>query len=165
MAVEFSEKTKAEYEAVRRRYPTAQAALLPTLWLAQREFGWISHEVMEYVARLLDLPPARVAGVVSFYTMFYRRPMGRYHLQVCRNLPCTLRGARRITECLERELGIRAGETTPDGLFSLSEVECLASCGTAPVLQLNDEYVENLTPESVLELVEKLRAEARGERA
>jgi NADH-quinone oxidoreductase subunit E len=156
MPVQFSPAALQTYQELLRRYPTRQAALLPVLWLAQREFGWLSEETIAYVADLMELPAARVAGVVSFYTMYYRRPMGRYHLQVCRNLSCTLRGAGEITACLERRLGIKAGETTADGLFSLSEVECLASCGTAPMLQCNDEYVENLTPESTLELVERL---------
>ncbi len=159
MPAQFSPEALQEFENLVARYPQRQAALLPVLWLAQREFGWISEEVVTHVAGLLKLPPARVAGVVSFYTMYYRQPMGKYHLQVCRNLSCSLRGAGDITACIERRLGIKVGQTTADMQFSLSEVECLASCGTAPMLQLNDEFVENLTPESTIELIDRLARE------
>jgi NADH-quinone oxidoreductase subunit E len=155
--IRFSEATRREYQEVLGRYPTRQAALLPTLWMAQREFGWISDEVEDYVARLMELPPAHVRAVVSFYTMFYRKPMGRWHLEVCTNLPCRLRGAEQIVDCISRKLGIGPGETTGDGKFSLTEVECLASCGTAPMMQLNHgRYYENLTPESITQLVDEL---------
>jgi NADH-quinone oxidoreductase E subunit len=155
--IQFSEATLKEYHETLGRYPTRQAALLPTLWMAQREFGWISDEVEDYVARLMELPPSHVRAVVSFYTMFYRKPMGHWHLEVCTNLPCRLRGAEEIVECISRKLGISPGETTGDGKFSLTEVECLASCGTAPMLQLNhDRFYETLTPESVSKLVDEL---------
>ena len=118
--IQFSEATLKEYHEVLGRYPTRQAALLPTLWIAQREFGWISGEVEEYVARLMELPPAHVRAVVSFYAMFYHQPMGSWHLEVCTNLPCRLRGAEQIVACISRKLGIKLGETTADGKFSLS---------------------------------------------
>lgn len=156
MPVQFSEATLEKYRDILRRYPERQAALLPTLWLAQQEFGWLSEEVVAYVADLMQLPAARVAGVVSFYTMYYRRPMGKYHLQVCRNIACWLRGATTITKSIEDHLSLAVGETTPDMKFSLSEVECLGSCGTAPVLQVNDDYIENLTPERTRELLDRL---------
>ena len=156
MALQFSPATLAKYREILARYPQRQAALLPTLWLAQQEFGWLSEEALAYVADLMELPAARVAGVASFYTMFYKEPVGKYHLQVCRTLSCALRGAADITACIEKRLGIRAGETTSDKKFTLSEVECLASCGTAPMLQLNEDYVENLDEKSVLELIDRL---------
>lgn len=156
MALQFSEATLAKYRDLLTRYPQRQAALLPTLWLAQQEFGWLSEEALAYVADLMELPAARVAGVASFYTMYYKQPVGKYHLQVCRTLSCALRGSNDITGCIEKHLGIKVGETTADGKFTLSEVECLASCGTAPMLQLNEDYVENLTVESTIELLEKL---------
>jgi len=156
MALQFSEATLAKYRDLLTRYPQRQAALLPTLWLAQQEFGWLSEEALSYVADLMELPAARVAGVASFYTMYYKQPVGKYHLQVCRTLSCALRGSNDITGCIEKHLGIKVGETTPDGKFTLSEVECLASCGTAPMLQLNEDYVENLTVESTLELLDRL---------
>ena len=159
MALQFSAATLAKYHEVLARYPERQAALLPTLWLAQHEFGWLSHEALAYVAELMQLPAARVAGVASFYTMYYKQPVGKYHLQVCRTLSCALRGAGEITACLEKRLGIKTGETTTNGKFTLSEVECLASCGTAPMLQLNDDYVENLTVETTLAMVDQLEKE------
>lgn len=161
MPVQFSAETYKQFEEVLTHYPTKRAAILPTFWLAQEEFGYLSPDVMEYVAQLLDLSPAYVAAVASFYTMFDKQPMGKFHLQVCTNLSCTLLGAERIVECLEKKLGIRPGETTADKKFSLSEVECLGSCGTAPVLQVsNGDYYENLTVDSVLRLVDDLAQRA-----
>ena len=159
MAVEFSPEAKAKFDRILPRYPIKRAAIMPTLWLAQEEFGWLSHDVLEYVAGLLELSPAFVASVASFYTMYYRQPMGRHHVQVCTNLSCALVGAERIVDCLRRRLGIEVGQTTADGRFSLSEAECLASCGTAPMMQVNDDYWEKLTPERTLEIIERLARE------
>jgi NADH-quinone oxidoreductase E subunit len=156
MSVEFSPAAKAKFEEYLRRYPIKRAAIMPTLWLAQREFGWLSTETLEYVARLLELPPAFVASVASFYTMYCKRPVGKHHVQVCTNLSCALRGAEEIVDCLRKRLGVEVGETTADGRFTLSEVECLGSCGTAPMMQVDDDYWENLTPESTLALVDRL---------
>jgi NADH-quinone oxidoreductase E subunit len=156
MAVRFSPSAQAEFEKIVGRYPVRRAAIMPTLWLAQREFGHLSLEVMEYAAELLELTPAFVASVASFYTMFYKKPMGRNHVQVCTNLSCSLVGADRILACLKKRLGIDIGQTTADGKFSLDQVECLASCGTAPMMQINDDYWENLTPELTLEIVDRL---------
>ena len=159
MAVEFSPAAKAKFEQILPRYPIKRAAIMPTLWLAQEEFGWLSHDVLAYVAGLLELSPAFVASVASFYTMYYRQPMGRHHVQVCTNLSCALVGADRIVDCLRRRLGVEVGQTTADGRFSLSEAECLGSCGTAPMMQVNDDYWENLTPERTLEIIERLARE------
>jgi NADH-quinone oxidoreductase E subunit len=158
--VEFTPAMLAELERIQRRYPTRQASVLPALWLAQEAFGWISREVIECVARLCDLPPSHVYGVVSFYTMFNRSPKGRYHVQLCTNLTCQLRGAEHVLECLRRKLGIELGQTSEDGLFSLDEVECLAACEMAPMAQVNDDFVGPLSEESVARLVDRLRAEA-----
>ena len=156
--VSFSAAAFNEYSELLGRYPTRRAALLPTLWIAQREFGWISPAVEEYVASLLELPAAHVGAVVSFYTMFYRRPVGRFHLEVCTNLSCRLRGADRVLAAASRKLGIAPGDTTADGLFTLGTVECMASCGTAPMLQLNhDRYYENLDEDAVLKLIDELK--------
>ena len=160
MAVQFSDATYQRFEETLSHYPTKQAALLPTFWLAQEEFGYLSLEVMEYIARLLELSPAYVASVASFYTMLYRQPMGRFHLQVCTNLSCRLRGSDRIVDCVQDKLGIGLGQTTADQVFSLSEVECLGSCGTAPVVQVNDDYHENLTPDQVVHLLDGLAEKA-----
>ena len=159
MAVEFSPAAKAKFEQILPRYPIKRAAIMSTLWLAQEEFGWLSHDVLAYVAGLLELSPAFVASVASFYTMYYRQPMGRHHVQVCTNLSCALVGADRIVDCLRQRLGVEVGQTTADGRFSLSEAECLGSCGTAPMMQVNDDYWENLTPERTLEIIERLARE------
>jgi NADH-quinone oxidoreductase E subunit len=156
----FSEAALAEYRGILTRYPERRAALMPTLWLAQREFGWLSEEVMTYVADLMELPLAWVTSVASFYTMYWKRPPGRWHLQLCRNLPCALRGSMQIQRAIEQRLGIRDGEKTPDGRFSFEEVECLASCGTAPVLQVNNgAYHETLDVPRALALIERLAGE------
>ncbi len=157
MAVEFSEQAKREFEDILRRYPDRQAALLPALHLAQREFGYISGEVVEYLSRLLGFTEARIYGVATFYTMYNKKPVGKYHLQVCRNISCSLLGAKHIIEHISEKLGIKPGETTPDGKFTLSLVECLGSCGTAPVMQINDDYYENLSIEKVDEILENLK--------
>jgi NADH-quinone oxidoreductase subunit E len=158
LGVTFSPAALKEYQELLGRYPTRRAVLIPVLWIAQREFGWISPAVEEYVARLLELPPAHVGAVVSFYSMFHRRPVGRFHLEVCTNLSCRLRGADRIVECIARKLAIKPGETAADGTFTLSTVECMASCATAPMLQLNhDRYYENLTEDAVLKLIDELK--------
>ena len=159
MAVEFSPAAKAKFDEILTRYPIKRAAIMPTLWLAQEEFGWLSNEVLEYVAGLLELSPAFTAGVASFYTMYYKQPVGKHHVQVCTNLSCALVGSDRIVDCLRERLGVGVGETTTDGKFTLSVVECLASCGTAPMMQINDDYCENLTPERTLEIIDRLARE------
>jgi NADH-quinone oxidoreductase E subunit len=157
MALEFSPETLKEFAATVARYPKKEAAMLPILYLAQREFGHLGPEAIEYVAKLMDQAPARVQGVVSFYTMYNMKPIGRHHIQVCRTLSCALRGAEEVTEYLRKKLGIDCGQTTPDGRFTLSEVECLASCGTAPMMQVNDDYYENLTEEKINQILDALK--------
>lgn len=156
MAVEFSPAALKKFEETVSRYPKPEAAMLPVLYLAQEEFGHLSHEAIAYIANLMGQPPARVHGVVSFYTMFNVKPVGRYHIQVCRTLSCALRGAEKVTGFIKKTLGIEVGQTTADGKFTLSEVECLASCGTAPMMQINDDYYENLTEEKVREILGSL---------
>jgi NADH-quinone oxidoreductase E subunit len=157
MALEFSAETYKKFEETVARYPRKEAALLPVLGLAQKEFGHLGQEAIEYVARLMDQSSARVCGVVSFYTMLNTKPIGWHHIQVCRTLPCALRGAEKLTSFLSKTLGIEVGQTTADGRFTLSEVECLASCGTAPMMQINDDYYENLTDEKVTEILASLK--------
>lgn len=149
MSVAFSPGAMAEFERIVSRYPSREAAILPALHLAQREFGYISDEAIEYIAGLIGVSAARIEGVATFYTMYNRKPVGRYHVQICRNISCSLMGAEHLIERAARKLGIRPGQTTPDGKFTLSTVECLGSCGTAPVMQVNDDYYENLTEESL----------------
>ncbi len=157
MTVAFSQAADKEFQAILKRYPQRGAALLPVLWLAQKELGPLSGEVRAYVAHRLDLPLARVEGVISFYTLYQTQPVGRYHIQVCRNLSCALRGCGELMQCLEEKLKIRPGEMTPDKMFSYSTVECLAACGGAPALMVNMDYYENMDRGSVETLLEKLR--------
>jgi len=157
MALEFSPETLKKFEETVARYPKKEAAMLPVLYLAQQEFGCLSPEAIEYVATLMEQAPARVQGVVSFYTMFNTKPIGRHHIQVCRTLSCALGGAERIMALIKRKLGIDLGQTTTDGRFTLSEVECLASCGTAPMMQINDAYYENLNEEKTEKILDSLK--------
>ncbi len=153
----FSEENLRKLDALRARYPKSKPLVLPALWMAQRQFGWISPDVMKYVAGLLDLPVSHVYGVVTFYTMFNTKPVGKYHLQVCTNVSCQLRGGERLLEHACRRLNIGRGETTPDNRFTLTEVECLGSCGTAPAVQINDDYHENLSVERLDTLLNDMR--------
>lgn len=140
------------------RYPHKLAAMLPVLWEVQREKGWISPEAMEWVAERLECSASTVQSVVTFYTMFDDAPVGKWKLQVCRTLSCELMGARRIVDHLRERLGVEPGETTADRVFTLQEVECLASCGTGPMMQVNLKFYENLTPERMDALLEELRS-------
>jgi NADH-quinone oxidoreductase subunit E len=146
MSLQFSEETERAFQKILTRYPEThrRAALLPTLYLAQAEFGYVSVEAMEYVARRLALPPSKVLQVATFYTMYNKTPVGERHIQVCKSISCALMGGFSLLEYLEEKLKVHAGETTPDGRFTLWEVECLAGCGYAPMLQCNEDYHENL---------------------
>jgi NADH-quinone oxidoreductase subunit E len=162
--IKFSDQTLAKAREIIARYPAGKqkSALLPLLHIAQSEFdGWLSVDVMNYVASLLSIQPVEVYEVATFYTMFNTKPVGKCLIEVCRTGPCMVRGADDIIEHLEQKLGISAGETTPDGMFTLKTVECLGSCGTAPMLQCGAEYYENLTNEKVDTLVEKLKASGK----
>jgi NADH-quinone oxidoreductase subunit E len=138
------------------RYPTKMAATLPLLHLCQEQNGWISEEVIEFVSKRLDLSPAHVKGVVTFYTLYNQEKPGKHQVWVCRTLPCALRGAYDVIEHCEKRLGIKCGETTPDGKVTLRTAECLASCGTAPMMQVDKEYHENLTREGVDAILRRL---------
>jgi len=158
MALQFSPGTETEFIELISRYPTRHAALLPTLFLAQKDFGWISVEVMDYVASRLELSPSKVLTTATFYTMYNKQPVGRCHIQVCTTLSCAFRGGYELLEKLEDRLGIRAGETTTDGHYTLAEAECLASCGSAPMFQVTDSlgdiaYFENLDSDAALDAV------------
>ena len=166
MEVRFSEETLKLVNKIIRRYPEGRQkpALLPVLHLAQSEFdGWLSVPVMDYVASLLSIKPIEVYEVASFYSMYNLKPVGKCLLEVCQTGSCMLMGSDDIIEHLENKLQIKVGETTADGMFTLKAVECLGSCGTAPMLQCGADYHENLTPEKVDGLLEKLRA--KGERS
>lgn len=153
----LSDKARREIQALTSKFETNQSALIPALHLAQADQGWLSAETQAEVAQLLDLSLQTVAGVVSFYTMFHQKPVGKYLLQVCRNLSCSMLGGQTLRRKLEQRLGIAEGETTPDGRFTLVEVECLGSCGTAPVVMVNDRYVEGVSPDDVEKLLAELQ--------
>jgi NADH-quinone oxidoreductase subunit E len=156
-AIPVSPGTDQAIDALLTRFPRQGSALLPALYLIQEEKGWISEDSMVYVAGKVGVSPAFVAGVVSFYTMFHRSPVGRHHIQVCRTLSCMLRGGHEVMRHLESRLGITKGETTPDGTFSLTFVECLGACDTAPCAQVNDKDVGPLDREKVDALLESLK--------
>lgn len=158
--IEFSETTKKEAERLIARYPKGKekSALIPLLLLAQDEFGgWLSPRTMDYVAGLLNLQTIEVYEVATFYSMFNLKPTGRYVFEVCQTGPCMLRGSDNIIDYIKQRLGIAAGETTADGLFSLKTVECLGACGYAPMMQLGKHYREHLTPEKVDAIIEECR--------
>ena len=159
--IKFSEETMVKVRELISRYPEGKhkSALIPVLHLAQAEFeGWLSPEVMEYVAEVLMIQPIEVFEVASFYSMFNLQPRGKCLIEVCRTSSCWLNGAYDIIEYIENKLQIKVGETTPDGKFTLKAVECLGSCGTAPMLQIGDQYHENLTLDKVEKLIEQYSA-------
>ena len=153
----FTEEQRQQIELVAKRYPHRQSAILSALWIWQDAHGWISPEGMKAVADVLGIPVHVVLGVVSFYTMFNRAPVGRHKLEVCTNVSCLLRGSDRILKHLRERLQVDVGGTTADGQFTLVEAECLGSCGTAPAMQVGDEYYENLNEAAVDALLSKLR--------
>jgi len=157
----MTEETRRRILEAKSRFPKAQSAILSALYAVQEEERYVSENGMAEVARLLEVQYADVGAVASFYTLIHRRPIGRYVLDVCRTLSCELVGSQRIIEHISQVLGIAVGETTPDGLFTLREVECLGDCGNGPVMQVGDRYYEKLTPEKVDEIIEKLLAESK----
>jgi NADH-quinone oxidoreductase subunit E len=145
-----------ELEALLPKYPTKMAVCIPLLHLCQEQQGYIEDEVVAYVAHKLDLPLAHVKGVVTFYSLFNQHPVGKHQVWVCKTLPCALRGSGDVLKQCEKKLGIHVGETTKDGKVTLRTAECLASCGTAPMMQVDKEYFENLTPQRVDEILTRL---------
>lgn len=153
----FSAQSKQRIADYVRRYPVKKGALIPVLWVAQEQFGWLQPGVIELVAAELGLPVAEVLATSMFYTMFRKRPHGRYHLQVCTNVSCYLRGSDALVEVCEQELGIHPGQTTPDGLFTLEEVQCLCACDRAPCLQVNHDDHFKVEPSQLREMIINLR--------
>jgi NADH-quinone oxidoreductase E subunit len=160
-----SEAAKERMRAVAAQYPTMRSAILPALYIAQDEEGYITQAALEAVAEALHLNADEVKMVASFYTMFYKEQPGKRVIKVCTSISCYLRGCDALVDHLEQRLGIKRGETTPDGRFTLLTAECLASCGTAPVLQVNNEFVEQVTPERADELLAALNQELEQEEA
>lgn len=157
MAFKLTEEFKAKAERTCAKYPRRDAALIPLLQELQKEAGYVAEEGMDALAAFLELPYSRVKAVATFYTMFNREPVGKYHLQVCRNISCHMAGAEGLLARLRSRLGIEEGETTRDGMFTLSSVECLGACGSAPVMQVNEKYFENLTGDKLESLLEELK--------
>ena len=144
-------------DALVAKYPQPKAALLPVLWDVQKAKGWIPLEAEDWIAGRLGVSAAHVHGCVTFYTMYKQKPSGKYHIQLCTTLSCMLRGSDELLKHLEKKLGIKEGETTPDGRFSIVRVECLGSCGTAPVVMVNEAYHENMSAEKLDRLIEGLK--------
>jgi NADH-quinone oxidoreductase subunit E len=157
--IEFNAEAKRRFEVILKHYPEKRAAVLPVLTLAQREFGWISPEVAEYVGGLMGYPASDMLSVASFYTMLHRKPAGKYHMDICKSVSCWMKGTFACVDEMKRRLKVEAGEVTADGKFSWNVTECLGSCGTAPAMQVGPRYYENLTPASVGEIIEKLANE------
>jgi len=162
MPIDLSPEALRDIGDLRKRYATSRGALLPTLWIAQRELGGLSADAMEYVAKLLELPPAHVYATATFYTMYDKGASPEHKLQLCTNVSCLLGGGFDLLHHMERRLGIQAGETTPDGRIRLEQVECLGSCGTAPVLQVDDRYEEGLTADRADTILEELGVQVEG---
>lgn len=152
----LSDAARQKIDNLIRKYPHKRSALIPALQVAQDEAGYLSNDVIRDVAHVFELHPNEVYEVASFYTMLYKKPVGKYVIQVCTNISCLLGNCEEILSHLEKRLGVRPGETTPDKKFTLMEVECIASCGTAPVAQINEDYYENLTPEKLDRILEAL---------
>ena len=157
MAFKFTEENIKRIEEVRKNYPTSLAAVMPVIYMAQEQNGYISNEVMEEIANLLGVDKVNVLSVVTFYTMYYTKPMGKYHIQVCTNVSCMLRGAYEIWDGVKEKLGLDNMKVTSDGKFSLEEVECMGACGYAPMIAVNEDFYENLNKEKVFEILDSLK--------
>src|SRR5262245_33833269 len=154
------EKHGQEIDSILARYAQKRSAVLPILYIAQDEYGHLTDEAIREVAEIVQVPPTDVFEVVGFYTLFYNRPAGKWVLQVCDDVPCCFLGAEELVADLEGKLGIKADETTADGMFTLQRVKCLADCDYAPVLQANLEYYRNMTPEKINAMLTELRQRA-----
>lgn len=153
----FSEEAKKQLDNILKKYPTKKAALLPALWLAQEEYGgWLPPEAMREVAGYLELSPAEVEGVATFYTMYNKEPVGKFHIEVCHNIVCMVRGADDLIDHIGDKLGIARGETTTDRKFTLNTAECLGACANAPCLMIGDTYYEDVTAEKADKLIDDL---------
>jgi len=152
----FNKENEKKFQELLTKYPNKTSLSLPSLWMVQYQEGWISEDAMIYLADKLDTTPMDIQSIASFYTMFNLKPVGKYNIQVCKTLSCKLCGSEEIRSHLQNKLGIKFGETTKDMKFTLTEVECLGSCGSAPVMSLNDDYVENLTIEKIDKILDEL---------
>lgn len=154
----LKDKYGKEIEDILSRYPVTRSALIPLLYVAQRDQGYVTESAMQEIARLLRLTPPQVYETITFYTMFNLKPVGKFHIQVCKSLMCALVGSDTVIEWIKVKLGIAPGESTADGLFSLNVVECLAACGTGPMMQINEDYYEQLTEDKLDRILADLRS-------
>ncbi|MBN1155892.1 NADH-quinone oxidoreductase subunit NuoE [candidate division KSB1 bacterium] len=152
----LSQQLKDKITDLSAQYPEKNSVIIPALHLIQDEFGWVPPAAMRQMAQLLNIASNTVFGVASFYTMFNNKPVGRYHIQICRNIACSLNGSKELLEHIMKKLGIQIGEVSNDGKFSVSTVECLGACGSAPVMMVNDVYYENLTEKKVDQIIKSL---------
>lgn len=155
----LSEKIKNTINGIRSQFPTEQALLLPLLHEIQNEYGWVSMDSMKDAGEFLNLPLSKVREVASFYTMYKLEPQGKVDVQICTNISCWLNGADKLVSCAEKKLGVKCGHTTKDGKFTLSQVECLAACGTAPAMMLNEDYYENLTENELTKILDQAQSD------
>lgn len=158
MEFKFTEKNLLKIEQETKKYPHRKPAVMAALYLAQEQNGYISNEVIKEVANVLGITPEEVLGVVTFYTMYHQKPMGKFHIQVCTNVSCMLRGGYEIWDQVRQRYGLEHLGVTEDREYSLEEVECMGSCGTAPMIAINEDYFENLTKEKVEEILESLKS-------
>ncbi|HOP08085.1 MAG TPA: NADH-quinone oxidoreductase subunit NuoE [candidate division Zixibacteria bacterium] len=156
----LTEESVARIKEKAARYPSAKSAILPAITVAYRQVGHLNNEIYHEISKIIGVPYVEIAEAATFYTMFPKEPVGKYLIQVCHNISCSLLGADGLISYLEQKLGIKKGETTSDGLFTLISVECLGSCATAPMMQINQDYYENLTREKVDQILEELRSKA-----
>jgi NADH-quinone oxidoreductase E subunit len=153
----FNETVENEIKEIRAKYPDRKSALLPALYIAQREFGWLSQEAMESVAHALNVPAAYVRGTASFYSMFRHKPVGRNVIQLCTNVSCMIFGAEKLVDFLKTKYGVEPNKMSEDGRFSLVIMECIGACGTAPAMLVNEDFHENLTEKSLEEILENYK--------
>jgi NADH-quinone oxidoreductase E subunit len=160
MTFRFNEKSLEEVKLAMSKYPAnrKQSAVMEVLYIAQNQNGWVSSEVMLAIAEILEIPVTKVKEVATFYTMYYKEEVGKFVLQVCGTTPCMLRGSHELLNKILQELQINLGETTKDGLFTVIEVECLGACSNAPVVQINNDYYEDLTNETMLNIIKEIRS-------
>ncbi len=155
---ELSAEGKAAVKKELDRYESKDSAIIPSLYIAQKENqGWVNTEVINHLSKIMDIPESKITEVFKFYTMFNQKPVGKHHVQVCANISCALNGGRELASHICKELDTKLDQVSKDGRFTVSRVECLGSCGTAPMMQVNDKYYENLTPESAMNILRGMK--------
>lgn len=157
MEIVFNQDELNQVEKIISKYPTKKSAVMPVLWMAQKKWGWLSNDVIRYVGELLGLSYAHVYGVATFYTMYFKKPMGKYHIQVCTNVSCMLNEGDMIFEHISNKIGLKHNECSDDGKFSLEEVECMGACGGAPMIVINEDYHERIDISQVDKLIDSLQ--------